>query len=199
MAPFDELQALWQSQSPRPAARPDPALLAGEFRRYGRRQDIINTFKAVLIAGVLVQAVVTMRHRPALLFALTLMLCCGVLALVAEWRNQRAIARLEFSAPSVEFVRAAIARLHAQRNPLHTREFAILFGAVFVGYNVMVFASYGKWGLWERVLGHLLSVALPAVIYAAGRVVRARRWKSECRPLIDRLTLLLETLEERAQ
>jgi hypothetical protein len=195
MAPFDELQTLWQSQPARPA-QVDPAVLAGEFRRYGRRQDIVNTVKAALLAGVLVNVVVTMRHRPLVLFALLSILAAAVLALAAEWRNQRAIGALDLSAPSVDFVRAAIARLQRQRNPFHTREFAALFAVVCLGYNLMVLDHYERWTLLERVAGHVFSVLLPAAIYAVGRLVRASRWNSECRPLILRLKSLLETLEE---
>ncbi|MBS1856857.1 MAG: hypothetical protein JST11_15925 [Acidobacteria bacterium] len=195
MAPFDELQLLWQSQRTRPA-QVDPAALAGEFRRYGRRQDIVNSVKAVLLAGVLVNVVVTMRHRPPILFALLSILAAAVLALISEWRNQRAIGALDLSAPSVEFVRGAIARLQRQRNPFHTREFAVLFAAVCLGYNLMVLDRYDRWPLAERILGHVFSVLLPASIYVVGRLVRAGRWNSECRPLMLRLRSLLETLEE---
>jgi hypothetical protein len=199
MAPFEELQALWQSQPAQMLARFDAAAAANAFRRYGRRQDIINTAKTVLLAAAIVDALVFSRHRPVVLFAVCLMLLCGFVALVAEWRTQRAIAAFDFSAPSVAFVRAAIARLQAQRNPLHTREYAILFGAVFVGYNAIVISSYGKSTMLERVIGHAMGAILPVMIYVVGRAVRARRWDAECRPLVDRLSALLETLEERAR
>jgi len=199
MAPFDELQVLWQSQPEPGAARFDAAAAAGAFRRYGRRQDAINFVKSIALAGVTVYSVASMRHRPLFLFAVTLILFSAVLALVTEWRNQRAIAAFDFSAPSVAFVRGAIRRLQQQRNPFHTREFAILFGAVFVGYNLMVLASYGKWNVPQRVLGHAIALFMPALIYLFARWVRAKRWDAECRPLVERLTALLETLEERAR
>ena len=199
MAPFDELQALWQSQPARGAQRFDAVAAGGAFRRYGRRQDAINIAKSIALTAVTVNSVVVLRHRPLFLFAVSMILFAAVLALITEWRNQRAIASFDFSAPSVAFVRGAIARLQAQRNPFHTREFAILFGAVFFGYNLMVIASYYKWTVPQRVLGHAVAVVLPATIYVLARWVRARRWESECRPLVERLTRLLETLEERAR
>jgi hypothetical protein len=198
MAPFDELQVLWQNQ-PEGAARFDAAAAAGAFRNYGRRQDIINIAKSIALAVVTVYSVGSMRHRPLFLFAISLILFSAVLALITEWRNQRAIASFDFSAPSVAFVRGAIARLQQQRNPFHTREFAILFGAVFIGYNLMVVASYWKWTVPQRALGHAAAMFLPASIYVFARWVRAKRWESECRPLLERLTVLLETLEERAR
>jgi len=197
MAPFDELQVLWQNQPTKTVPRIDPAQFAGEFRRYGRRQDIINTAKAILLTAVVVDAVVFGRHKPIILFAVCLMLFSGVLALIAEWRNQRAIAAFDFSAPSVEFVRSAITRLQQQRNPLHTREYGILFAAVLVGYNLIVLSSYGRSTMTERVVGHTIGLVLPGCIYVLARYIRARRWESECRPLVNRLTVLLETLEER--
>jgi hypothetical protein len=63
----------------------------------------------------------------------------------------------------------------------------------------MVFASYSKWNLTQRLIGHSFAIFLPAAIYAFGRLVRARRWEAECRPLMDRLSLLLHTLEEPAR
>lgn len=199
MAAFEELQSLWQSQDGRAAPRFDAAAAASAFRRYGRRQDIINTVKAVLLSAAMVQVVLVGRHRPLFLFAFSMIVFSGVLALITEWRNQRAIAAFDFSAPSVAFVRGTIARLRQQRNPFHTREFAILFGAIFVGYNLMVLNAYDKWPLSQRIAGHLMGTLFPIVIYGAGRMFRARRWEAECRPLVDRLTLLLATLEERGQ
>ena len=55
------------------------------------------------------------------------------LALIAEWRNQRAIARMNFAAPSMDFVRGAIARLYALRNPFNTREFRIALTGFWMG------------------------------------------------------------------
>ena len=199
MAAFEELQTLWQNQDGHLAPRFDAVAAATAFRRYGRRQDIINTVRSVILAGAMVQVVFLSRHKPIFLFAFSLILFAGVLALITEWRNQRAIASFDFTAPSVAFVRATIARLKQQRDPFHTREFAILFGAIFVGYNLMVLNSYGTWSITHRILGHAIGTVFPIIVYRAGRMFRARRWESECRPLVDRLTILLVTLEERGQ
>jgi hypothetical protein len=198
MAPFAELQLLRHNQ-PEAAARFDAAAAAGAFRNYGRRQDIINIVKSIALAAVTVYSLVSMRHRPLFLFAVSKILFSAVLALITEWRNQRAIASFDFSAPSVAFVRGAIARLQKQRNPFHTREFMLLFGAVFVGYNLMVLASYDRWTVPQRVIGHAAAVFLPSAIYVFARWVRAKRWEADCHPLVERLTVLLETLEERAR
>lgn len=200
MAPFDELQVLWQSQSTPLPPRFDAAAVTNEFRRYGRRQDIINIFKSILLAGALIQVLSVARHRPLFLFAFSVILFSGVLALIAEWRNQRAIASFDFTAPSIPFVRDTLARLHQQRNPLRTREFTILFGAIFIGYNLLVINSYSKWTVPQRILGHTIATVFPVIIYFFARQVRAHRWNKECAPLVERLTLLLDTLgEERVQ
>src|SRR4051794_35742991 len=107
MAQFDELQTLWQTQSAPPAPPVDPAALAGAFRRYGRKQDTINILKSILVGGAIVQSVVAYRREPLMLGATLVILVCAAIALVAEWRIQRSIAQLNFSAPSVDFVRGA--------------------------------------------------------------------------------------------
>jgi hypothetical protein len=198
MAPFDELQVLWQNQ-PAPAARLfDPADITNAFRKFGRRQDMINIAKSVLIFGALVHAAVVLRDRPLMLLSSTLVLLTAALALAAEWRIQRGIARLDFSAPSLHFVRGAILRLQAQRNPYHTREYMILFGAVLVCYNLMTVAVRHKLSMERRIATHGMATAFPFLLYAFGRVVRAKRFNAEYRPLIARLTVLRDTLEERA-
>jgi len=198
MAPFEELQYLWQSQTALTPPRADGAALAEAFRRYGRRQDIFNIVRVALLAAVFANAVVSTWRRPLVLFAVTLVVLCGALALIAQWRKQRAIARLEFSAASVEFVRDAIARLNAQRNPFHTREFVILFAAAIVGYQLIALAAWHKMTLPERWMAHAGALAGPGAIYMFGRWVRARRWKADCAPLVGRLRGLLRTMEERA-
>ncbi|MDE3168175.1 MAG: hypothetical protein KGN36_20400, partial [Acidobacteriota bacterium] len=156
----------------------------------------INGVKALLLAAVTANIVITMRHRPLIFFALVSILAAAVLALAAEWRNQRAIGALDLTAPSTAFVRAAIARLERQRNPFHTRQFALLFAVVCVGYNAIVLDHYPRWTWPQRALGHGFSLLLPAAIYGVGRMVRAGRWSSECRPLLLRLQALLATIEE---
>jgi len=197
MAPFEELQTLWQSQNAPAMSRFDAAAAANAFRRYGRRQDLINTGKSVLLALAFVQAVVTYGRHPLMTFVTALMVCAGVLALVTEWRTQRAIANFNFAAPSVAFVRSTLTKLQRQRNPLHTREFAILFAAVFLGLHAIVISSYPRTSVNQRILGHAIGFVMPVLIYLAGRALRRRRWESECRPLVDRLQTLLQTLEEQ--
>ena len=197
MARFDELQTLWQTQ-PSPAMPAfDPAALAGAFRRFGRRQDVINMAKSALLAVVLVHSAVRLRDRPLVLLSTIGILSFCAVALIAEWRIQRRIARLNFSAASVDFVRVTIAHLKAQRNPYHTPAYLALLGSVFIFYNLMAFAAWPRLTIERRIAFHAFACAFPPLIYAFGRWIRAKRWNSDYRPLVERLSVLLETLEDR--
>jgi hypothetical protein len=194
MAPFEELQQLWQRQTQRSVPLRDAAALSTDFRRYGRRQDLIYLGKTVIIACQLIFLVVWLRHRPLALFGACIADFGAILFMVSDWRTQRAIARLNFAEPSVEFLRSALARLEAQRNPFRRREFYVAMGGVWIGCNLM----FTKWS--QRTLSGVLAVlafttALPFAAYGVGRWIRGRRFERECRPLIDRLERVLRTLE----
>lgn len=196
MAQFEELQHLWQQQPQRTMPPGDAAALSSAFRRYGRRNDLIYLGKAIVIASLLILLVSLLRHRPLAMFGACLAVFSGVLFLISDWRTQRAIARLNFASPSVEFLRSAIARLEAQRDPFHSREFRIGWGGFWVGCN-LIFAD--KWSLMTPSLAlAVLACVLAAhfAAYASARRVRGKRFEKECRPLIDRLESLLKTMED---
>ena len=137
MAQFEELQQLWQRQ-PQSAAPPhDAAALSHAFRRYGRRHDAIYFAKAVVIC-LSIFLLSLLRHRPLAAFGASLTVFSGILFLVSDWRAQRAIARLNFAEPSVTFLRSALARLYAQRNPFRTRQFYVAMGGIWVGCNLVL-------------------------------------------------------------
>ena len=83
------------------------------------------------------------NHR---LLRLPLLLLDVIPDSLAEHRFLRSVAG---RAPSV-FATAltqdedGVARLEAQRNPFHSREYLILFGAVFIGYNLLAAASWPR-------------------------------------------------------
>ena len=56
-------------------------------------------------------------HRPNQIAGLLLVGVAAGVLLILEWRNQRRIARLDFTVPSLPFVREAIDRLKAHSNP----------------------------------------------------------------------------------
>ena len=196
MAQFEELQQLWRQQPERVMPPGDVAALTNAFRRYGRRNDLIYLGKAIVIASLLILLVSLLRHRPLAMFGACLAVFSGVLFLISDWRTQRAIARLNFASPSVEFLRSAIARLEAQRDPFHSREFRIGWGGFWVGCN-LIFAD--KWSLMTPTLAlAVLACVLAAhfAAYASARRVRGKRFEKECRPLIDRLEAVLQTMED---
>lgn len=186
MVRFEELQDLWQKQPARAATSVQAAELTSAFRRYGRRQDLLYLTKLLVVAVQMAFIVSALRHRPLVLFGACLAVFCSLVFLVRDWRAQRAIARLNFADPSTEFLHHALARLQALRNPFRNREFVIAIGGAFVGVNLMI---DGSW------IAHLPSLAMPYLIYRFGRFVRGRRFQSQCQPLIDRLAVVLETME----
>ena len=197
MAPFDELQALWQSQNPPPPPVVPPAL-TGAFQRYGRRRDVINLLKVLMIVFIFGRLVFGLKRDPLFVASIIVILATAAIAVAAEWRIQRRIARLDFSAPSIDFVRRTIEDLLAQRNPYHTPAYFLFFAGIFVSYNLLTVASWHRLTMEKRIGLHLAASASPAVLYAFGRWCRARTFNTEYRPLIERLRTLLATLEEYA-
>src|SRR3954470_22405917 len=150
MAPFEELQSLWQNQPSRTASPEQAAGLSAAFRRYGRRNDLINYAKVLLIASQTIYLVTTLRHRPLVLFGACLAIFGAVLFMAHDWRTQRSIARLNFADPSTAFLRNAIARLNAQRNPFHTRQFYIAMTGFWAGSTLMMVAAWPKLDTTQR-------------------------------------------------
>jgi putative flippase GtrA len=197
MAEFKELQQLWQRQQPQcPTPLGEAAALKNAFRRYGRRNDLIYLGKAIVIASLLIFLLSLLRHRPLAAFGASLAVFSGVVFLISDWRTQRAIARLNFASPSVEFLRSAIARLEAQRDPFHTREFRIAWGGLWIGCTVMI---ADQWFLMTPFLALAVLacvIAAQFAAYASARRVRGKRFEKQCRPLIHRLESLLKIMED---
>jgi hypothetical protein len=195
MAQFDELQQLWQRQ-PQSAAPPhDAVALSHAFRRYGRRHDAIYFAKTIVIGCLLIFLLSLLRHRPLAAFGASLTVFSGILFMVSDWRAQRAIARLNFAEPSVAFLRSALARLYAQRNPFRTREFYIAMGGTWIGCTLILASHWPQERISSLLPGFAVIAALPFAGYAFGRWVRGKRFEKECRPLIHRLEAVLETME----
>jgi hypothetical protein len=195
MAQFEELQQLWQQQPPRAVPHHDAAALTSAFRRYGRRHDLIYFGKAIVVACQLIFLVAQLRDRPLALFGACLADFSAILFMVSDWRAQRDIARLNFASPSVAFLRTALARLHARRNPFRTREFYIAMAGFWIGCNLMLATHWAHWTLSRVLTAHALITATPFAAYAFGRWFRGKRFQKECQPLIDRIESLLETME----
>ena len=195
MVQFDELQKLWQSQPP-PAV--DARALGDALGRYRTRQDRINTIKLAAILFCVATGAFKLRYEPALVCGMVLLGAAALLFLFSDWRNQRAIARLDFTQPSLAFVRAAAVRLSQQRQPFGRLFWLVLLIAGIILNWILLGALQQRPPLF-RIVGHLLASAYPLLAYQFGKWVRARRFEAECRPLLDRLTALAQSLEEQAR
>lgn len=195
MARFEELQQLWQRQPERSFTRRDAAELTHAFRRYGRRNDFVGVAKILVIAIQLCFLVSVFRHRPLTLFGACVVDFSALYFMLFDWRKQRAIARMDFAAPSVEFIRGAIARLNAQRSPFHGREFRLALTGFWAGCAIMVAGRWSKMVYPQSLLFIAMLLVMPFAGFAFGRWVRAKRFQTECRPLIERLEHVLATMQ----
>ncbi|MEO8593720.1 MAG: hypothetical protein ABI759_10380 [Candidatus Solibacter sp.] len=194
MAGFEDLQQLWQQQDQHCFPRRDAAALTDAFRRYGRRNDLIGLAKILVIATQLCFIVSVFRHRPVTMFGMCLLDFSALYFMIWDWRNQRAIARLDFASPSMKFVEGAIAQLMAQRNPFSSRQFLTALAGFWTGGIVIV---AGQWHRFQRPWIYALVVlGMPFLGFAFGRWIRRVRFRKECQPLIDRLEKVLATMQE---
>lgn len=195
MVRFEELQELWQKQPLRLPAAFDARGLAEELRHFGRQQTWINVAKTVMLGVVTVD--LATKSRPSLIAVLgTLLMCVGMaIYLVMDWRNQIGISRLDFSAPSLEFVRQARARLQHQLNPMR-RVFWLLVVTVGGGFNLILLGKPAPSAL-VAVARHSGATALPFAAYALGLKIRRLRFHRECGAVIERLDSLVRALEEQ--
>jgi len=197
MANFEELQQVWQQQRGASFTHFDAADLTGAFRSYGRRNDAINLLKLLILATQLCLIVTFLRERPISLFGACLVDCSGLYFMLSDWRNQRAIARLNFASPSLDFVRIAVERLKLQRDPFRTREFLIALCGFWTG-GLIVLADH-----WSRArhpwLFANVMIGLPFLGFAFGRWIRRTRFRRECQPLLERLETLLATMLESTE
>jgi hypothetical protein len=196
MVRFEELQQLWQSQ-PQPAA---PAVaaesrgMAAALRRFRRRQYVINGIKVVVIVCVAWFLLSRLGLSVHTVLGLGLILAGMTNGLVTDWRIQSAIARLDFTRPSVGFVDATLERLRDPAAPFRRTGWLVI-ALVAAGIN-LVFASPSA---TETLLSRVASCAAVTLFLALGLKVRAKRYAMEYRPLVERLAAMKAALEEHAQ
>jgi hypothetical protein len=197
MVPFEELQELWQSQPT--ALAPPNAVRAAElteaFRRYGRRQNYINVFRLSAVLFQILWVLIKTIRTPLTLCGLALLVLGESVYLFSDWRNQLGIARLNFTEPSLEFVRTTIQRLFDQRNPVR-QHFWLLVVTVAGGMNLLVLAKDRHFALLERIAYHLTACATPFAACVLGLQIRGKRWRYECLPLVERLRAVERALQE---
>ncbi len=196
MVRFEELQQLWQNQPPQAPAAFDVRGLTAELRRFGRRQTWINSLKVILLIATFVRILTRTREAPLGIAGVVLMYIGLTIYLVFDWRNQVGISRLDFSAPSVAFVRQARVRLQYQLNPMR-RVFWLLAITVGGGFNLVLLAHPGG-PLSTVIARHLTATALPFAAYVLGLKIRAFRFRRECGAVMERLEALIRTMEEQS-
>jgi hypothetical protein len=196
MARFEELQELWQNQPSRTPAAFDARGLAEELRRFGRQQNWINGVKVLLLVCVFWRMPARVHWTPVALCGTLLTMAGVVVYLVLDWRNQIGLSRLDFSAPSVEFVRDARTRLQHQLNPMR-RAFWLLVVTVGGGLNLLLLAHPAPL-LSVRIARHLSATAVPFAAYVVGQKIREFRFKRECGAVLEKLEALLQALEEKS-
>jgi RNA polymerase sigma factor (sigma-70 family) len=99
---------------------------------------------------------------------------------------------------SLDFVRHGIAELEKQRDPFR-RFYWPFLGSLAVGESLLFAFTGHPATLWERIVWQLLAALLPFAAYELGRRVRARRFESECLPLIAQLRAIEASLKERQE
>ena len=197
MVRFEDLQVLWQHQQPS-AGRADTASITRDLARYGRRQYRIYLAKLVAITALLGWQIAHSKGSAPALCVVALMAALATVLLAVDWRNQRAISRLNFAEPSAEFVRSAIERLMEQREPFRKYYWPLMLFVVGVA-NFILGSLPNSITPLRRLSWHVIGSVLPFAGYELGRRVRFRLFEADCRPLVDRLTALEHALEERSE
>jgi hypothetical protein len=195
MVRFEELQQLWQNQPPQAPPAFDVRGLTAELRRFGRQQTWINSLKVILLLVTFVRILTRTHQAPVAIAGMVLMYIGMITYLVLDWRNQIGISRLDFSAPSVEFIRQARARLQHQLNPMR-RVFWLLVITVGGGFNLLLL-GHPPGPLSQVVALHLAATAMPFALYVLGLKIRTFRFRRECGAVMERLEALIRAMEEQ--
>lgn len=196
MAPFEELQELWQNQTAPFVPSADLRGVAEQLRRFGRNQMWINGIKLVVLVCATFRLVTRFHWAPLAAGGAILMFSGLLLYLVLDWRNQIGLSRLDFSAPSVEFVRRTRERLRHQLNPMR-KLFWVLVVTIGGGLNLILLARPEKPGL-QRIADHVGVTALPFFAYVVGVKIREFRFRRECGAVLEKVESLLRHMGEQA-
>ncbi len=194
MVRFEELQQLWQNQAASAPAAFDARGLSKELRAFGRNQAWINSLKVAILAFAFVRIVTRLHWNLYSIAGVVLVYTGTVTYLVLDWRNQIGISRIDFSAPSMEFVRRAHERLRHQLNPMR-RVFWFLILTVGGGANLLVrVPPVGT--LAQQVWRHSVATAMPFAAYVLACRIREFRFRRECGAVLERLDALLRAMEQ---
>jgi hypothetical protein len=198
MAEFEKLQELWR-QLPAPRTTPvDAMALTRAVGRYGRRQKWINIAKLALVVPLLSWAFARSHPSGWVAVGLVIVIVQVAVLLTIDWRNQRAVSRMNFAQPSAAFVRHAIGQLMEHREPFRKHFWPFLI-SLCTGTNLMVLGMAAQSPMSWRIFWHLFASLFPFLAYYGGAQVRRKRFDIECRSLVARLTAMQQALEERSE
>ena len=198
MVQFDELQQLWQSQRQPRAAAVDPRGMTHALRRFGRRQNLINTVKVAVVVWQTWFCLSRLGLSWLTAMGQAIFLAGAVSLVTADWRNQLGIAHLDFTKPSTGFVDSARDRLRDPNAPLRRRFWPNMI-AIGAGINLLFAARWAASTPQHRIAAHLTASAAPFAAYALGLKIRSKRYSLEYRPLVERLTSMKKALEGQWQ
>ena len=194
MAPFEELQELWQNQPPPATRQPDGTALTRELERYGRKRNLINVVKTVLVLAQISWMIAQFRRTPLALAGALWIAAAEVVFIVLDWRRQWAIAHLNFLEPSLGFVERAVARLREDAR-LFRKQFSLVVLSIAAGMNLINLGTiHGS--VAHRVAGHIESTAVAVLAWRLGAWLREKRVEVERRPLIAQLTALQRAFKD---
>ena len=117
MAQFEELQTLWQNQAALVAKGFDPAAISNAFRRYGRRQDLINGSKAMAIVIALVLVITKPQQSPLAPYIFGIILFTATMAL---WYRPGTLAPVQWARPTDATTRLSSSMKPGNGRPIHS-------------------------------------------------------------------------------
>lgn len=198
MTGFEELQQLWQSQpQPQvPALAAESRRMAGTLRRFRRRQYVINALKLMMIVWLGWFLPSRLGISVLTLLGVGLLLAGMINPMVSDWRSQSAIARLDFTRPSVGFLDTTLERLRDPNAPFHKAGWMGI-AMIATGANLMFLGPWARETLLVRIAYHTAITVVPFAAFTFGLKVRAKRYAMEYKPMVERLAAMKAALEER--
>jgi len=199
MTRFEELQQIWQNQ-PQPREAAVELEIRGTMdalRRFGRRQYWINGVK---LACMVFQAWFCLSEfgiTPGTVIGEAVFLAGIGNLLLADWRTQMSIARLDFTSPSFSFIEEALERMR-DPNAGYRGRLGLNLLLVCLGYNIMGLARVSQSTVAHRLAVQLGVTALMLVAtFTLGLTLHAKRCELEYRPLKARLMEMKQALEDQ--
>jgi hypothetical protein len=199
MTRFEELQQIWQNQPQEAAVELDIRGTTDALQRFGRRQHLINTFKAICILSQVFYCFYRLGVTRWTVVGEALLVTGLANLLLSDWRTQLDIARLDFSSPSVSFIDTALARMR-DPNAGYRQRLGLNLLLICVGYNVLEFSKLSQDTLAHRLALQVGATALILVgTFTFSLKLHAKRCELEYRPIKTRLLAMKQALEDQPQ